>query len=218
MDTHVDPAAEVRPLSVVLEQFLHPPHTHIGAAFQNWDGLTKSQEIADQELVRRLLRGDPNAFEVLYGRHDSAVLHAVKRVIHGQADREHRAREVADFMWLELFSHPEYLSRHDYARRPLRAYLTDLARRKARRLAGEIRAQKEKRAALRLEGDLVDPTGERTTVVSRWEELWEQLMGLLSAKDRARLRGVLGMIKETRADQRWRERLVHKLRKQLKLE
>jgi hypothetical protein len=83
---------------------------------------------------------------------------------------------------------------------------------------GEIRAQKEERAALRLEGDLVDPTGEHTTVVSRWEERWEQLMGLLSAKDQARLRSVLGMIKETRADQRWRERLVHKLRQQLKLE
>jgi hypothetical protein len=176
------------------------------------------EDLSDSELVQRFSEGDRQAFEALCSRHDASVLSAVRHELRDRPDCEHEARQVADFLWLDLFRHPHYLSHHDYARRSLASYLADLGRQKAGQFLTDVRTKEEGSLELPLEGDFMDQTEERKIEAQRRHERWERIIPLLSTRDRARLRRVLAKEKESRADQRWRERLVHRLRRQLGLE
>jgi len=78
----------------------------------------------DEELIRRVARGDTSAFEVVYQRYAPRVLGLVRRVLRDPAQSEEVAQEVLVEVW-------RLAARFDPGQGSLRAWVTTMARRRA---------------------------------------------------------------------------------------
>jgi len=87
-------------------------------------GLPTLDQQDDEELIRRVARGDTSAFEVVYQRYAPRILGLVRRVLRDPAQSEEVAQEVLVEVW-------RLAARFDPAQGSLRAWVTTMARRRA---------------------------------------------------------------------------------------
>ena len=87
-------------------------------------GLATLDQQDDEELIRRVARGDTSAFEVVYQRYAPRILGLVRRVLRDPAQSEEVAQEVLVEVW-------RLAARFDPAQGSLRAWITTMARRRA---------------------------------------------------------------------------------------
>jgi RNA polymerase sigma-70 factor, ECF subfamily len=98
--------------------------SRIGRPWLRSVGLPSLDQLEDEDLVRRVARGDTAAFEVVYQRHASRVLGVARRVVRNPAQSEEVAQEVLVEVWSTA-------ARFDPAQGSFRAWVTTMARRRA---------------------------------------------------------------------------------------
>lgn len=127
--------------------------------------------IADQEAIRRVAAGDPNAVAELYDRHARAVYSLVLRIVDDQAEAEDVVQEVFSQAWTQA-------ARHDPGRGAVGAWLLMMARSRA---IDRVRARRAR----------PDGAGDDRQVVSLPDPSPRQDLILLGLEQAARLRRAL---------------------------
>jgi hypothetical protein len=173
--------------------------------------MAEQEDILDADLIRRFVEGDQVAFGTLYWRCDADIMRVLRKQLHSVTDHEHRAREIADMLWVQLYAHPNYLSGHDPSRRPVRSYLELLARRAAQRFLLKLPEREE------LLGDEDENIADLFDEFERQADQYGEIAQSLSAKTLARALKIVHREQPTTTEQHWLRWLVRRLRKKLNL-
>jgi len=144
------------------------------------------KHVPDSELIERLCQKENPvlqraALDALYLRHDAELVRAIDRRLQYFPDHEELARQIANDLWLKLADHPEYLSSHDSARRPLASYLKLLARQEADHFRRNARQEQQNAARPLPKEGVVDPSAQHKITPTEWQEI-EHKLGFAGVK------------------------------------